>query len=218
MQILANRNVVEFLGAWLFLRYFIEFVQFNQVTSTGHYWALALLLSSLFSSVCIHQLYGECAKEGIRVKAGLTALIYRKALTLARVRGGAGEVVNIVSTDVARIQDAVLNFHFLWTSAFETIIIICIAFYEIGISAFTSLGIIILLMPIQIYLGNITSETQRHNTETTSNRVHIMSEVLTAIKLIKFYAWVRFKSFQSFVVLSVSWIALVDHSQVNPYI
>lgn len=44
-------------------------------------------------------------------------------------------------------------------------------------------------MPVQIYLGYFKSKIGFENTMTTSKRVHIMSEILTAIKLIKFYAW-----------------------------
>ncbi|KAI9164314.1 hypothetical protein H9P43_008143 [Blastocladiella emersonii ATCC 22665] len=182
-------GVFTWLGAWYFLKVFIVFLEKNEDDFRGHMFAMALLLSSLFSSIAIHQLYGECAKEGVRVKAALTVLVYRKSLALARIRGGAGEVINIVSTDVTRVQDAVLNVHFLWTSALETILILILAFIEIGLSAFTSLAIIVLLMPIQVYLGRKTAELQRENTEITAKRVHIMSELLTAIKLVKFYTW-----------------------------
>ena len=44
-------------------------------------------------------------------------------------------------------------------------------------------------MPVQIFLGIYKSKIGFENTMTTSKRVHIMSEILTAIKLIKFYAW-----------------------------
>ncbi|KNE56750.1 hypothetical protein AMAG_02529 [Allomyces macrogynus ATCC 38327] len=182
-------GVFTWAGAYYFLKVFVLFLQNDEDEFKGQMWALALGLSSLFSSIAIHQLYGECAREGVRVKSALTVLVYRKALVLARVRGGAGEVINIVSTDVARVQDAVLNVHFLWTSAIETTAILIIAFVEIGYSAFTSLAIIFALMPVQAYLGKITATMQRENTEITTQRVHIMSEVLTAIKLIKFYAW-----------------------------
>ncbi|KAI9224695.1 P-loop containing nucleoside triphosphate hydrolase protein [Blastocladiella britannica] len=184
-------GVFTWLSAWYFLKQFVIFLEKSQSTQTGHLWAMAQLLACLAASISIHQLYGECAKEGVRIKSALTVLIYRKSLKLARVKGGAGEVINIVSTDVARVQDAVLNFHFLWTSVLETTLIIILAFYELGLSAFTTLGIILLLMPVQVYLGKITSEVQRENTEVTARRVHIMSELLTAIKLVKFYTWER---------------------------
>ncbi|KAI9138461.1 P-loop containing nucleoside triphosphate hydrolase protein [Paraphysoderma sedebokerense] len=182
-------GIFTWLGAYYFLKVFILFLQNNEADSVGHAWAIALLVSSLLSSIAIHQLYGECAKEGVRIKSALTVLIFRKALVLARVRGGAGEVINLVSTDVSRVQDAVTNFHFLWSAFVETVAILVIAFVEIGIPAFTSLGIILLLAPVQIYLGRLSSKLLTENTQVTTERVHLMSELLTAIKLIKFYAW-----------------------------
>ena len=64
-----------------------------------------------------------------------------------------------------------------------------ISFVELGLSALPALGVIICLIPLQIYLGILKSKVGFECTMTTSKRVHIMSEILTAIKLIKFYAW-----------------------------
>ena len=64
-----------------------------------------------------------------------------------------------------------------------------LSFVELNYSAAPALGIIIILLPVQIYLGRLKSQIGFENTMTTSRRVHIMSEILTAIKLIKFYAW-----------------------------
>ena len=64
-----------------------------------------------------------------------------------------------------------------------------IAGIEVNVSCLPALGVILLLLPVQIYLGRFKSKTGFDHTMTTSKRVHIMSEILTAIKLIKFYAW-----------------------------
>lgn len=117
-------------------------------------------------------------------------LIYRKALVLARIRGGAGEIINIISTDVARIVEAVTNFHFLWSALIETVLILALAFPTVGWeAALTAVCLVLLVLPLQIYLGSLTSEIQVEQTKITTERVHLMSEILTAIKLIKFYAW-----------------------------
>lgn len=83
----------------------------------------------------------------------------------------------------------IVNFHFSWSAFIEVSAIIAIAFYEMGISAFPALGFIVLLLPIQMYLGKQTSDLGREQTAVTTERVHLMSELLSAIKLIKFYAW-----------------------------
>ncbi|KAF9433312.1 hypothetical protein BGZ76_009620 [Entomortierella beljakovae] len=51
------------------------------------------------------------------------------------------------------------------------------------------MALIIVVLPVQVYLGYLTSNIQVNQTTITTQRVHLMSEILTAIKLIKFYAW-----------------------------
>ncbi|KAG0217774.1 Multidrug resistance-associated protein 1 [Mortierella sp. NVP41] len=177
-------------GAYYFLRVSIEFLEQEIPTRTGHLYAMGLLLTSLGSSIAIHQLYGQCTALGIQIKASISVLIYRKALVLARIRGGAGEIINIMSTDVARVVEAVTNFHFLWSAMVETILILALAFPTVGWApALTAVIIVLAALPVQVYLGNLTSNIQIEQTAVTTERVHLMSEILTAIKLIKFYAW-----------------------------
>lgn len=186
-------------AAWYLLKRFLQYlggyvkgktrVDFVDNLTEAHSLAILLFVASLFSSIAIHQQYAECNRVAIKVRAAVTGLVYRKSLRLSRVKGGAGEVINILSTDVTRINEAVLNFHFLWGAFVEVILILGLAFYEIGISAFPALGWVILLLPIQMYLGKRTNEFSRDQTKATTERVHLMSELLTAIKLIKFYAW-----------------------------
>ncbi|KNC97598.1 uncharacterized protein SPPG_07067 [Spizellomyces punctatus DAOM BR117] len=183
-------GIFTWLSAYWLLKQIISFISSKAPSAKdGHLYAMGLLLASLFSSIAIHQLYAECNRIGIQVRAAMTGLVYRKSLRLSRVKGGAGDVINIYSTDITRLVDAVTNFHFLWSAFIEAAAIIIIAFVEVGLSAFPCLGFVLLLLPIQIYLGKKTSTLNRNQTAVTTSRVHIMSEILTAIKLIKFYAW-----------------------------
>jgi hypothetical protein len=67
--------------------------------------------------------------------------------------------------------------------------ILTLSLVEINYSAVPAVAVIVLLMPLQFYLARLKSRVGFENTNITSRRVHIMSEILTAIKLIKFYAW-----------------------------
>jgi hypothetical protein len=87
-----------------------------------------------------------------------------------------------------KIQD-IKNAFPLSLSLSLNLAILAIAFYELGYSATPALIVLGALVPLQIYLGKLKSKIGFENTMTTSKRVHIMSEILTAIKLIKFYAW-----------------------------
>lgn len=87
------------------------------------------------------------------------------------------------------MADACTNIQYLWSAILEVIAILVLAFVELSYSAVPALVIILALFPVQIYLGRLKSKTGFEYTMITSRRVHIMSEILTAIKLIKFYAW-----------------------------
>ncbi|KAI8893994.1 P-loop containing nucleoside triphosphate hydrolase protein, partial [Globomyces pollinis-pini] len=179
-------------GAWYLLKMMLQFLSVNGrdlPEEVGHYYAIALLLAGLFSSIAIHQQYAECNRVGVKVKSAVMGIIYRKSLRLSRVKGGAGAVINILTGDVGRINEAVVNFHFLWSAFVEVAIILAISIYEIRLSALPAVGWILLLLPIQMYLGKRTDSLGRHQAKETTERVHVMSELLTAIKLIKFYAW-----------------------------
>lgn len=54
-------------GAYYFLRVSIEFLEKALPTRTGHLYAMGLLLTSIGSSIAIHQLYGQCTALGIQV-------------------------------------------------------------------------------------------------------------------------------------------------------
>jgi ABC-type multidrug transport system fused ATPase/permease subunit len=155
----------------------------------GHLYALGFLASALVASIGIHQLLSQSGCLGLRARSALMVQIFKKSLVLARIKGGAGDIVNLVSNDCTKVADAFTNCHYLWSALVELVIIFALAFYELGISALPALGIVLIVIPIEIYIGLVKSRIGFKNTMTTSRRVHIMSEILTAIKLIKFYAW-----------------------------
>ncbi|KAG5461158.1 MAG: P-loop containing nucleoside triphosphate hydrolase protein [Olpidium bornovanus] len=193
------------LAAWYLLKVFLAYLQEFQdaagvdsaspvpvalpTAQSGHLLAAAMFGAALLSSISIHQLYGQCCRQGMQIKAALTGVIYRKCLRSSHIRGGAGDVVNLLATDVTRVVDAVANFHFLWSAFVEAAVILVLAFVELGTAALPALAFVVLLLPVQWWLGRASSRLATESTGVTTSRVHLMSEILTAMKLIKFYAW-----------------------------
>ena len=177
-------------GAYWLLKQTMNFVRVkSNDRTTGHLLSIGYLLSSIIVCVAIHQLIYQGARLGLQVKSALMVQIFKKSLVLARIKGGAGDVVNLVTNDCQKIADACTNLQYLWSAGLEIIAILIISIIELTYSAAPAVGIMIILIPVQIYLGVLKSRTGFKNTMSTSKRVHIMSEILTSIKLIKFYAW-----------------------------
>jgi hypothetical protein len=70
------------------------------------------------------------------------------------------------------------------------IVIIILSISEIGVSALpTSAFILFILLPLHYIIATNASQISVRLAQLITKRVHLMSEMLTAIKLIKFYAW-----------------------------
>ncbi|KAJ3120051.1 Canalicular multispecific organic anion transporter 1, partial [Physocladia obscura] len=152
----------------------------------GHVLALGLLLSSIAASVCYHQLSLQSTKIGIRCRASLMVLIYRKSLKLSYVKGGVGDIVNLIANECNRVAEATVNWHSLWSSVAESISEVL----HVGLNGLPALILILcIILPLQYLIAAKTSKISLLSTAHVTKRVHLVSEVLTAIKLLKFYAW-----------------------------
>ncbi|KAG0253140.1 hypothetical protein BG011_006529 [Mortierella polycephala] len=185
-----------YLGSYFFVSRLIQYVESTpadelatKTPTAAFLYAVGLFLTCVGSSVCIQQVTAECTRIGVQVRAGLMALIYRKSLKLPSAHGGIGNIINLISNDCNRVAESFVNFHFLWSSALEILVVIALAFVELQIAALPALVILLLLFPIQYLLSFYTARVNAMATNSTTARIHIMSELLTAIKLIKFYAW-----------------------------
>ncbi|KAI7827693.1 hypothetical protein BC939DRAFT_87437 [Gamsiella multidivaricata] len=188
--------IFTYLGAYFFVKRLISFVESAPANESntrslteGYLYALGIFLTCIGSSVCIQQVMAECTRIGVQVRAGLMVLIYRKSLKLSSAHGGISNIINLISNDCNRVAESFVNFHFLWSSALEILVVIALAFVELHIAAVPALVILILLFPVQYLLSFYTARINAMATISTTARIHIMSELLTAIKLIKFYAW-----------------------------
>jgi ABC-type multidrug transport system fused ATPase/permease subunit len=151
--------------------------------------AALFFITSMLCTVLIQQLMSQSFTIGLEAKAGLMGMIYSKALNLARLKGGAGDVVNLISNDCNKIAEAAINFQYLWSAGFEVIAVIILAFLKVEKWAYPAVCVLVVLIPAQIYIGKLRSTCGAIGADKTSKRLHLMSEILSAIKLIKFYAW-----------------------------
>ncbi|KAH6577542.1 hypothetical protein BASA62_000841 [Batrachochytrium salamandrivorans] len=140
----------------------------------AYYYTAGLFACSVLASFCFHQLTLQNTRIGIQCRAALMVLIYRKSLRLSYVKGGVGDVVNLISNECNRIAESAAR----------------IAIIEVGVAAVpTMVVILVILLPLQYALARYSSTMSYRTTVLVTQRVHLMSEILTAIKLIKFYAW-----------------------------
>ncbi|TPX46318.1 hypothetical protein SeLEV6574_g03291 [Synchytrium endobioticum] len=187
--------IFSWFSAFFLMRWLVEYSERSDAGADNPAWvgysiAAGLFVSCAAGSLCFHQLSMQTTRIGIQCRAALMVMIYRKSLRLSYIKGGVGDIVNLISNDCNRIAEAAVNWHYLWTSGLECLIIIALAISIINVSALPAVVLILfILLPLQYYLAKKTSVAIYDATALFTKRVHLVSEILTAIKLIKFYAW-----------------------------
>nr|XP_025966921.1 canalicular multispecific organic anion transporter 1 [Dromaius novaehollandiae] len=158
----------------------------------GYLYAILLFLAALVQSICLQQHFHLCFQLGVSVRASLTAAIYKKALTISsttRKESTVGETVNLMSADAQRFMDMANFVHQLWSSPLQIVLATIFLWLELGPSVLAGIGVMVLLIPINGFLATKAKSIQVRNMKNKDERMKIMSEILSGIKILKLFAW-----------------------------
>ncbi|KXZ44762.1 hypothetical protein GPECTOR_62g877 [Gonium pectorale] len=143
--------------------------------------------------LCLQRMGYICMTVGIRARAALVQAVTHKAFRLNTVRADqSAAIVNFVSSDIQKIYDGALEFHYLWTAPFEAAAILALLGYLTNDSMLPGLGVILLVLPLQYIFGYKIIKIKMENAKYVAHRSSILQEVLPAIKLVKYYAWEQY--------------------------
>ncbi|XP_048361642.1 ATP-binding cassette sub-family C member 2 [Sphaerodactylus townsendi] len=158
----------------------------------GYLYALLLLLTALVQSICLQQYFHLCFTLGMSVRTSLMTAIYKKALTVSnatRKESTIGETVNLMSADAQRFMDFANFVHLLWSSPLQIALSIWFLWEELGLSMLAGIGVTVLLIPINAVLVTKARAIQVKNMKNKDERMKIMNEILSGIKILKLFAW-----------------------------
>ncbi|XP_068575447.1 ATP-binding cassette sub-family C member 4-like isoform X2 [Cebidichthys violaceus] len=155
-------------------------------------YAAAMSLSAFGLTILQHLYYYHVQRTGMKIRVAVCHMIYRKALGLSSesmMHTTTGQIVNLLSNDVNRFDEITLNLHYLWVGPLQAMVIILFLWYEIGPSCLAGVAIIALMMPVQTWFGKLFGVFRSKTAVLTDNRIRIMNEVVSGIRIIKMYAW-----------------------------
>eukprot|EP00927_Polykrikos_kofoidii_P086092 TRINITY_DN9546_c1_g1_i1.p1 TRINITY_DN9546_c1_g1~~TRINITY_DN9546_c1_g1_i1.p1 ORF type:complete len:1386 (-),score=178.73 TRINITY_DN9546_c1_g1_i1:1016-5173(-) len=134
------------------------------------------------------------ATLALRIRSSLISSIFRKVMTLrqdALVSNSSGKLNNLITTDVDKAKRCLRNFHLLLTAPIQITIGMVSLYYLVGFAVFIGLswmGFVILLnVPVMYFCGMMEDKQQT----LTDERVRKFTEAISAIQVIKCYAWER---------------------------
>lgn len=154
--------------------------------------ASLLVISSLVLQVTRHYAWFLCSKSGNNIRTAITAMLYKKVLRMSKSsskQAEMGQVINVIANDLTRFEDLSWNIHAIPLAPIMTGIVIWFTYDLIQECCFVGLAVIVLLLPIQAIMGRLFTRYRRSTAVITDKRVRLMSEIIAAMKLIKFYCW-----------------------------
>uniref|UniRef100_A0A674BLT2 ATP binding cassette subfamily C member 2 n=1 Tax=Salmo trutta TaxID=8032 RepID=A0A674BLT2_SALTR len=161
-------------------------------TWTGYMYAVLLILVAVFQSLFLQQYFQRCFVLGMKVRTAIMAAVYKKALVVsndARKESTVGETVNLMSADAQRFNDVVNFIHLLWSCPLQIALAIAFLWIELGPAVLAGLAVMVLMVPINGLLANMSKNVQIENMRYKDKRMKIVNEMLNGIKILKLYAW-----------------------------
>ncbi|KAJ3122380.1 hypothetical protein HK100_012023 [Physocladia obscura] len=154
--------------------------------------AFGLFILQVVGTFLSNQFIQESSVSAVSLRTMMTAVIYRKSLKLsssARQEYTSGNIVNLISTDTNRIELFINEANYCWTVPVALAINIAFLVIALGWPAICGIAILVASVPLQAYLFTLVSKIRGMVAPITGKRVDLTTEVLSGVRVIKFFAW-----------------------------
>ncbi|KAG0319256.1 hypothetical protein BG000_003942 [Podila horticola] len=190
--------VLLYVPAFLFMYLLRFFAQYTEATrngtpvpplSLGLAIVLGMFASNLLSGILLANSSRHCSDMAIGARAGLIAMIYRKALRLSpasRQKSTLGEVTNHMSVDAEVWMAASNLLPIAITIPVEVTIAVTLLYIVLGWSVFAGLAVFVIVLPLQTWLSKLMAKAQHSKLTVMDQRLRVMAELISNIKIIKF--------------------------------
>merc|ERR1712176_909274 len=129
---------------------------------------------------------------GVFVRTSSSTMLYDKSLRVSaagRAKTSTGQVVNMMSNDTMQLQRFLQFVGFTAVAPLQIIISLYLIYQQVGHAMWVGVAYMILLAPANGYIFGVIAKYRREVLGYSDKRVKLMNEILTGIRIIKFYAW-----------------------------
>ncbi|XP_042864040.1 multidrug resistance-associated protein 5-like isoform X6 [Penaeus japonicus] len=188
--------IMGFVGPTIFMRFLITWLSTDEPVTTGIIWTAGLILSEFVRIIIFGVVWSISYRTGVRLRAACLGLVYKKLMRMSSLGNKSiGEVINLFANDAQRIYDFVVLGPLIIGGPVVAIGGVIYILWLLGPWALFGMLTFLLFYPFQYGISRLTGYLRRRTVTVTDERVRMMNELLTCVKLIKMYAWE--KSFAS---------------------
>ncbi|XP_078519306.1 multidrug resistance-associated protein 1-like isoform X2 [Lissotriton helveticus] len=207
LKIIGRAYGVYYLLASLMLLLFTVFMFINPIIMrllldilkdpTARNWHGYLCAALLFICPCaqslfLHQHDYVCCVTGMRIKSALIGSVYKKVLVVSnagRKNTSAGEIVNLISSDVQKLVDLSSSLNYVWAAPLTIAVAMYFLGKTLGVAVLVGIAVFILNVPFITGFGVRMRKLQEQQMKHKDARIKIMNEILQGVKVLKLYAW-----------------------------
>ncbi|KAF1957257.1 hypothetical protein CC80DRAFT_547174 [Byssothecium circinans] len=101
-----------------------------------------------------------------------------------------GAIINLMAVDAFKVSEICAYLHFLWAATPVQVVMAVFLLYRIlGYSSIAGIGMMLFLLPVNLWVSKQFASIQKLILAATDARIHSTNEVLSNIRIIKFFAW-----------------------------
>ncbi|KAE9550241.1 hypothetical protein FO519_006539 [Halicephalobus sp. NKZ332] len=185
-------DLMQFISPQL-LKHLINFVEDRtQPMWVGVGLSIIMFTVALVQSMILHQYFHNMFRLGMNIRSVLTSVVYRKALFLsnkARKNRTVGEIVNLMSVDIQRVQDLTSFINLFWSAPLQVILSVYFLLRLLGVAVIGGLAVLIIMAPLNYLISIKMRNCQIQQMKYKDERLKMTSEALNGMKVLKLYAW-----------------------------
>uniref|UniRef100_A0A8D0F9M8 Canalicular multispecific organic anion transporter 2 n=1 Tax=Strix occidentalis caurina TaxID=311401 RepID=A0A8D0F9M8_STROC len=154
--------------------------------------AALMFICAVLQTLMLHQHFQYCFVTGMRLRTGITGVIYRKSLVItnsAKRSSTVGEIVNLMSVDAQRFMDLMTFLNMLWSAPLQIFLALYFLWEALGPSVLAGVAVMVLLIPFNSAIAMKTRAFQVEQMRYKDSRIKLMNEILGGMKVLKLYAW-----------------------------
>uniref|UniRef100_A0A8C9FWW6 ABC-type glutathione-S-conjugate transporter n=1 Tax=Pavo cristatus TaxID=9049 RepID=A0A8C9FWW6_PAVCR len=144
------QDLLSFVNPQL-LSVLISFIKNKDAPAWWGFLIAALMFTcAVLQTLMLHQHFQYCFVTGMRLRTGITGVIYRKSLVItnsAKRSSTVGEIVNLMSVDAQRFMDLVAFLNMLWSAPLQTCLALYFLWQALGPSVLAGVAVMVLLIP-----------------------------------------------------------------------
>lgn len=187
-------TIASYMGPLLITR-FVDYLSTKGDDPSYHYGvglAVIFFFAKSIESLSQRQWYFGASRIGLRVRAAIIAMVYRKSLDIKLFAAGegSGKTINIINVDAERLGEFFWYINGIWLLPLQVTLALVILYISLGAApAFAALSSTVLVMICNTPLAKRQEMLHSNIMEAKDSRIKTTMETLKSMRVLKLHSW-----------------------------